>query len=349
MDQKSAQLDQLRSLSLSHFVLPELTKPLLNMLGISLLTELTLWRCEETNVFLRAVAETLKGTELNLKHFAVALRFLEEEEDIDQPLDKILSSCSKLESLCLEWSAGPGHEQLRAPLFAKISKLGQSLRVLSLHCSASEDLRRFPSSDTLTHQELKTLCSSCPHLEQLGIELIDGSLDEPDDLTLFMVLSLCTKALYPKSTNNIQGALADLPQLKILHLRQGFGEPLHEGNIHVSKKDMTYKLQRLANNLFDFSSLLSPNPSLEALVIGQDRRLSLQGEVQGFTDYTSRHCFIRREQKDILGRTAAIGVPVPSYILRYEKDYAGIMDWHFNWWCEPCFFMPRLPGRFHDD
>lgn len=100
-------------------------------------------------------------------------------ELIDSRLDEVLGCCSRLESLVVEW---PYHDDIPTwtPRFlqSKMSMLGKTLRLLSLHSVDSLEIPHLETSDVLPLALFDQVCSQCPLLEQLGYRLCGRQLVE---------------------------------------------------------------------------------------------------------------------------------------------------------------------------
>ena len=114
-------------------------------------------------------------------------------------------------------------------------------------------------------------------------------------------------------------------ELRIVHLRyHPYFEP--EGNDSTKRScEITSEFQCFADNFFQYLDRHGICPKLTALVIGcswEDK--SVLKDPRNY--HNPRHCFIKGHQKDVLGRSAAIGVPVPAWQFRQAQSASGILD-----------------------
>ncbi|CAN9167811.1 unnamed protein product [Alternaria alternata] len=83
-------------------------------------------------------------------------------------------------------------------------------------------------------------------------------------------------------------------------------------------------LQTFANQLF--GDLYGAGAKLDALVIGHLATVEAIITDAEFVIPLPQQCFVKGEQRDILGRTVAVGVPVTRMMLRATQPYTDILD-----------------------
>jgi hypothetical protein len=84
------------------------------------------------------------------------------------------------------------------------------------------------------------------------------------------------------------------------------------------------QLQTFANQLF--GDLHGAGAKLDALVIGHLATVEAIITDADFVIPLPQQCFVKGEQRDILGRTVAVGVPVTRMMLRATQPYTDILD-----------------------
>jgi hypothetical protein len=131
-------------------------------------------------------------------------------------------------------------------------------------------------------------------------------------------------------TDKFQQSLQNFPELRLLHLRLEVSSLLGRGTsrstIGWSQDLLQFHLQRFANRLFrDMHE--GRVPKLDALVAGHvmEEGIDTHGDVDE-SSALGEHCFIKGEQRDSLGRTVVVGVPVTRMLLRETHPYTDILD-----------------------
>lgn len=185
-NQPPSVLEALTVLTLSSCRLRGLGRALANALLVHRLTSLTVWKCEESEEFLNALVQAAEGKQLSLNHFALCLDD-RAPMSINESVSFVLSSCTRLESLCLEWNGRRGFSPIA--LFEYARKLGRTLRILSLHDARPHSTGDRPE-DALSNEEFELLCTHCPRLEQLGYRIWEDNVFELSMLRTFLVSPL---------------------------------------------------------------------------------------------------------------------------------------------------------------
>jgi hypothetical protein len=178
--ENAVHLDSLRELSLTGFDLEPIEKSLLHGINLHHLSSLTLWKCQGMDFLFDEMVKILRGNNLNLKHLAIKPRDGGNLSGLG--LDTILKSVPKIQSFCLDWS---GCELWgRDALVKNIGKMGGTLRVLFL-CDV--DCQIIDFEHKISAQQFATICSFCPHLEQLGYQVFEDTIRWGPGVDLLMV------------------------------------------------------------------------------------------------------------------------------------------------------------------
>jgi hypothetical protein len=114
----------------------------------------------------------------------------------------------------------------------------------------------------------------------------------------------------------------------LLHLHvpdcDRLGRSEYNFNADWDSSILSLQLQTFANRLF--GDLHEAGSKLHALVIGHLATVEAIITDGDFVIPLSQQCYIKGEQRDILGRTVAVGVPVTRTMLRATQPYTDILD-----------------------
>lgn len=167
-------LSNLKELTLNNFSLESIYTAIADIIDFTALERLTLFGCEEADLFLEEMGTQTLGAALSLRHLAVQVQD-------DTCLEDILDSCSNLMSLHLRWEddADP------SALLGRLRDLGSSLRTLALHQN-----REDPPPD-----EWDRILSYCPNLRQLGCQLSTYVFDPNEWCNDFPEVLVCLSCL----------------------------------------------------------------------------------------------------------------------------------------------------------
>ncbi|KAF2119745.1 hypothetical protein BDV96DRAFT_352059 [Lophiotrema nucula] len=310
----------LRHVTLSGFNLRGVYKPISTIFDLRSLTHLSLLNSWQPQEFLEGLGIAAKAHDLELRHLAVDFGYEKEQmEDEARILDQFLSLCKTLRSLHIEWARSFPIKRI----LPRFQSLGNRLHSLGLHQGDRDPIEE----QMLTGEQLLNLCSELPNLEQFAYEVLERQI------------------YYPASFIG-EVPITDLQNLRILYLRQGFGDPIEFAEDHISEIERNYVCQRFANELFEYLHSKGWCKKLQAIVIGRAMQVPYAHSQEDW-DYTPRKCFVKGVQTDIFGRTSAVGVPAPTYLLRELTGCSEILDWQSDW--QPGDCMDRIPGRFHDN
>lgn len=123
-------------------------------------------------------------------------------------------------------------------------------------------------------------------------------------------------------------SLSKVKQLRLLHLHvpdcDRLGRSEHNSNAEWDSSILSMQLQTFANQLF--GDLHGAGAKLDALVIGHLATVEAIITDADFVIPLPQQCFVKGEQRDILGRTVAVGVPVTRMMLRATQPYTDILD-----------------------
>ncbi|CAN9467475.1 unnamed protein product [Alternaria alternata] len=126
----------------------------------------------------------------------------------------------------------------------------------------------------------------------------------------------------------VSQSLRRFPQLRLLHLHvpdcDRLGRSEHNSNAGWDSSILSMQLQTFANQLF--GDLYGAGAKLDALVIGHLATVEAIITDADFVIPLPQQCFVKGEQRDILGRTVAVGVPVTRMMLRATQPYTDILD-----------------------
>ena len=126
----------------------------------------------------------------------------------------------------------------------------------------------------------------------------------------------------------MQEALRPLKELRLLHLRLSDTDELKlfEGYSGKDVHHVAFLLQRFSDRLFGDISKEREGvlgaPKLDALVLGHALPVERR---RGNTCPLQQRCFVRGEQRDSLGRTITVGVPVTRAALQNSHPYTDIL------------------------
>jgi len=316
----------LKELSLSYCLLGSMTGALLKSVDFERLARLDLWGCDGLRNFMAAIMRTCQGRSLNLTHLGLDL-LTEYYPEQNQLLDAFLSLLPKLQGLRLKWK-NPSGRCDPSPIINNLATIGSTLRTLSL--GIEDKVGGRCCSDTLPHDPFIQICLSCPGLQELTYSVDERSIHSPHKLGPFLVSNTST---IRQTILTIQAAISQLKGLKTLRLIQTFKNDdrdfillLGDEAPEFTATARTYIFQDAANYIFNTLS----GHALQALILGPD--LVHMGSPDHtnrsrIDAYTLRHCYMRGVQRDLMGRSTHVGIPVPSYILRHEAT-TPLMDWH---------------------
>lgn len=179
-------LPRLTKLSLCGFNmgLPWL-KILRKLVDFGKLSSLYVSKCQSAAHFFAELGSDAAITRFHLKHLAVDCLTLDSDYEIenhtetallDSCLQGVFLKCGKLESLHVgwheHWTEEPRAEFLIRTISDKLSRDGESLRILAVHPHNGES-----EVDSLG-EDLARACRACPNLQQLGYQLGYGVLDD---------------------------------------------------------------------------------------------------------------------------------------------------------------------------
>ncbi|KAF2679885.1 hypothetical protein K458DRAFT_434778 [Lentithecium fluviatile CBS 122367] len=115
------------------------------------------------------------------------------------------------------------------------------------------------------------------------------------------------------SMRNIEELGKNLRLLSLYGTRDNIGSPVvteSDDAREVPAWSMTFKLHKLAKNVFHYMFEHVPRSKLDALFLGREDSTDLAVDEE-VPPYTPRHCFIKSKQ-EAFGRTATTAVQVPS-------------------------------------
>ena len=116
--------------------------------------------------------------------------------------------------------------------------------------------------------------------------------------------------------------IGDSRELRLLHLRLPHCERIGHSEHGWDPALVVLQLQTFANRVFEF---LGPESKLDALVIGHVATLRNPEDLERVRPL-SQQCFLRGEQRGILGRTVPVAVPVTRMTLRETQPYTDILE-----------------------
>ncbi|KAF2833475.1 hypothetical protein CC86DRAFT_451161 [Ophiobolus disseminans] len=120
---------------------------------------------------------------------------------------------------------------------------------------------------------------------------------------------------YPKFLDSLK-RLSNLRTLHLLQWNITLVGGLDDYN-SLNTSILVLQMQKFANKLFGDLDRARCYPLLDALVIGHLTRLE---------SAMPQFYFVRGEQRDVLNRTVAIGVPVSRAVLRKTQAYTDVLD-----------------------
>ncbi|KAH7076042.1 hypothetical protein FB567DRAFT_452372, partial [Paraphoma chrysanthemicola] len=234
-----------------------------------------------------------------------------------------------------EDDADPVHIWLEAVLNSS------SLETLHLSCDDGSPLEYCIPTLSIRAPNLLTFgYHNGPNLPEHGSEY----LPEPDLLSLHKILSGFPKlqALGWKIEEDafVQGdqsrqlmddafmeALQGVPDLRILHLRQAnylYRERYDEKH-KLSDETFAFYTHRWANAFFDYMDRRKWSTKLSTLII---RCYTTDAELHPRRySYSPQQCFVKGYQTDVLGRSAAVAIPVPRQTMKAIEPRADLLDY----------------------
>ncbi|KAI4637049.1 hypothetical protein J4E93_010715 [Alternaria ventricosa] len=260
--------------------------------------------------FVMELAERAQGNRFKLKH--IALEFMRGTlltEDHLLAIMTLFSYCEPIESLHLRF---PDIERFPARFFNVFDALPHNLQSLSI----SFDDDTTPTVALHNNMLLEQLRRSSLN----GIKQLAYQFDERD----------LTDESNGSSYDNVVESLRGFQQLRLLHIRVEDStlmgkspiyddQPLEE--VLVDPYILALQMQTFANRLFE-DMHRGGHSKLDALVVGHATSAEAAAELQ-------QQCFVRGEQRDILGRTVPVGVPVSQAMLRETQPHTDILDIDF--------------------
>ena len=123
-------------------------------------------------------------------------------------------------------------------------------------------------------------------------------------------------------TNIYQTWIGYFREVRLLHLRVPHCVRMGQSKHGWDPALLILQLQTFANRVFEF---LGPESKLDALVIGHVATLR-NPENLDLVRPLPQQCFLRGEQRDILGRTVPVAVPVTRMMLRETQPYTDILE-----------------------
>ncbi|KAI4941529.1 hypothetical protein J4E91_010705 [Alternaria rosae] len=117
--------------------------------------------------------------------------------------------------------------------------------------------------------------------------------------------------------------LREFRELRLLHLCLPHSRQMGRSENEWDPALLVLQLQTFANRFFEF---IGPESKLDALVIGHVATLKSPENPPVHRRPLPQQCFLRGEQRDILGRTVPVAVPVTRMMLRETQPYTDILE-----------------------
>ncbi|RYO11924.1 hypothetical protein AA0111_g12701 [Alternaria arborescens] len=250
---------------------------------------------------------------LQLKHIAVEfVPDLDEREAIDlrDAMELIITACGPIESFHMRYPEANPLKITLLDFLQALSLSNHNLQSLSIYCDEFETLQwDGVASDLLQWVSV----SSLSKVKQLAVYCGESAMLGGD--------------MTNKYTTLLQ-SLRRFPQLRLLHLHvpdcDRLGRSEHNSNAEWDSSILSMQLQTFANQLF--GDLHGAGAKLDALVIGHLATVEAIITDADFVIPLPQQCFVKGEQRDILGRTVAVGVPVTRMMLHATQPYTDILD-----------------------
>ncbi|KAI4643233.1 uncharacterized protein J4E78_009959 [Alternaria triticimaculans] len=253
-----------------------------------------------THYFLQELAESSEENKLRLKHIAVEIAgdIAESTElvPLRLSLNQIYKACEPLESFHIHYPHGDHSSDFDVYDFLKpFTDRGHNLQSLSYHVEQW-------NWGQLNHDVIDVLYRLAVYFEEAL--MLDGLWNEEARFMIFMTW------------------IGYFREVRLLHLRVPHCVRMGQSKHGWDPALLILQLQTFANRVFEF---LGPESKLDALVIGHVATLR-NPENLDLVRPLPQQCFLRGEQRDILGRTVPVAVPVTRMMLRETQPYTDILE-----------------------
>ncbi|CAN9182387.1 unnamed protein product [Alternaria alternata] len=168
-------------------------------------------------------------------------------------------------------------------------------------------------------------------LKHIAVEFVPD-LDERETIDLRDAMELIITACGPIESFHMRYPEANPLKITLLDFLQALSlsnHNLQSLSIYCDEFE-TLQWDGVASDLLQWVSLFGDlhgaGAKLDALVIGHLATVEAIITDADFVIPLPQQCFVKGEQRDILGRTVAVGVPVTRMMLRATQPYTDILD-----------------------
>ncbi|KAH7065819.1 hypothetical protein BKA63DRAFT_426788 [Paraphoma chrysanthemicola] len=298
--------------------------------------KIPLWDEKAVATFLRSVG-TGAGRHLNRTRHLI----IESEETSSEALSILPNSIDLPDPRYCEWIVGDDVDADAVRTWIDAVLNSDILETLHLSCDDDSPLQRCmpkssirapnlltfayhngpnsPGGGSDHHSEadflrLHNILSGFPKLQALGWKIGEGHFIQENPSQQSM-------------DDAFMEALQGVPDLRILHLRQG--NYLHRDRYFHDRalndeETLAFHTHRWANAFFSYMHKRRWSPKLTALII---RCYMTEDNSQTEYVYSPQHCFVKGYQTDVFGRSATVAVPVTRPIVKAIEPRADLLDY----------------------